>query len=423
MRTHYSKDVNAKLKGKTVEVAGWVQTVRQHGKIWFVKVRDREGTIQVTLPKGKGPDKLFDIAADGTPESVISAKGTVQITGDVVEVIPSEINLLSKAEVPLPLDISGKIDSELDTRLTTRFMDLRQTKIKAIFMVRDAVTTGIRDYLENQGFIEIHTPKIVTAGTEGGATLFPIKYFGQEAYLSQSPQLFKQMMMATGFDKAYEIAPYFRAEKSATTRHVAEFTQLDIELAFIDSQEDIMKLTEKMLVHTIEHVKKTASEYLDILEIKLNKPKTPFARVTYEKAQQITEKKKIDTEAEKKLGDIMAKKGHEFCYITDYPLGEKPFYSMKKDAKHSHTFDLEYKGLELASGGQREHRYKELVENIKADKLNPKDFDFYLGAFKYGMPPHGGLGFGIDRFVKQMLNLPNIREAVLFPRDLKRLKP
>lgn len=432
MRTHYSQDITSKIKGKTVEVAGWVQTVRQHGSIFFIKVRDREGLVQVTLPKGKVPDKLFSIAKSLTPETVISAKGTVVLNGNIVEVIPTSIEVLNKAEVPLPLDISGKINSELDTRLNTRFMDLRQTKTKAIFMVRDAVTTGIREYLEDNGFIEIHTPKIVKAGTEGGATLFPIKYFGEAAYLSQSPQLFKQMVMATGFDRVYEIGPYFRAEKSATTRHVAEFTQLDIEIAFIDSQEDVFDLTEKMLVYTVDHIRKNASDFLDNLNIKLDRPKTPFPRVKYTEAVKMLAKKgkkipqdsDIDTKGEKILGEIMAQKGYDIYFITEYPAKEKPFYIMKKqDGKYSYSFDLDYKGLEIASGGQREHRYKEVEANIKNQGLKGKDFTFYLNSFRYGMPPHGGFGMGIDRVIKQMLNLENIRETVLFPRDLKRVTP
>lgn len=433
IRTHYSGEIKKKDFGKKVTIAGWVQHVRALGNIAFIKVRDREGLTQVVVSKD---NKNFSLLKDLTPESVVAVTGEVKKSEQAhggFEIIPKKIDVLSKAGVPLPMDISGKIESELDTRLNARFMDLRQTNTKAIFMIRDSVLTGIREYSEDMGFIEIHTPKIVSAGAEGGATLFPLTYFEKRAYLSQSPQLFKQTMMSTGFDKIYEIAPYFRAEPSATTRHVAEFTQWDAEISFIESQEDVLKFLERAMAYSIDHVKKHCGEYLEILGVDLKTPKTNFPRITYLEALKMLEKENkkiprgadIDSEGEKIIGKIMEKKGHVMYYIIEYPSEERPFYTMEKDEdpEFSHSFDIGYKGLELASGGQREHRYDHLVKRIKEKGLNPADFDFYLSSFQYGMPSHGGFGLGIDRLVQKMLSLPNIREAILFPRDLKRLTP
>lgn len=259
IRTHYSKEISAKMDGKKVTVAGWVKHHRVLGSIQFLHLRDREGVVQITIPKGKVSASIFLVTKELSPESVVAVTGYVKKSKESLngfEIIPKNIEILNKAEVPLPLDISGKIDSELETRLNARFMDLRNPKVKSIFFVRDAVLSGIREFCEKEGFIEIHTPKIVSAGAEGGATLFPVKYFGTEAFLSQSPQLFKQTMMATGFDKIYEIAPYFRAERSATTRHIAEFTQWDAEISFVDSMEDILQFLENGMLYTINHVKK-----------------------------------------------------------------------------------------------------------------------------------------------------------------------
>jgi aspartyl-tRNA synthetase len=331
--------------------------------------------------------------------------------------------------VPLPLDISGKIVSELDTRLGSRFMDLRQPKIKAIFMVRDHIAAAIHDFMDKEGFIEIHTPRIVAEGVEGGTTLFPVEYFGRKAFLAQSPQLFKQIMMATGFDRVYEVGQYFRAEESATTRHLAQFTGWDGETAFIDSYKDVCSLIERGICHIFTHVKKHSKPFLEILGIEPEMPKTPFPYLTHDECNKLLGKKKgteIGTEAEKKLGEIVKEEfEHDFFFITEFPVSLKKeiFYIMRKDKEYTTSFDLEYKGCELITGNQREHRYEILMNQIKEAGLKPESFEFYLKAFKYGMPPHGGFGFGIDRFTQKFLDLPNIREAVLFPRDKFRLVP
>ncbi len=415
------------MDGEKVTIAGWVQNIRVLGSIVFLKVRDKEGVSQVTITKD---NPNFSMVKDITPESVVAVTGVVRKSEKAQngwELIPEEIKVLSKAEVPLPLDISGKIESEFETRLNARFMDLRNPRVAAVFAIRDCVTTAIRNYAESKGFIEVHTPKIVGAGAEGGALLFPVDYFGKKAFLSQSPQLYKQMIMATGFDKVYEIAPYFRAEKSDTSRHVAEFIMLDVEMAFIESQEDVMKFLEEGIKRVFEHVKKHREEELSILGIELEVPKLPFPRITYSEAVEklgLKQGQEIGTEEEKKLGKIIEEeKGTGLYFITLFPEEEKPFYIMEAGDGLSYSFDLELGGEEIASGGQREHRYDELVKRIKKKGLKPENFAFYLNAFKYGMPPHGGFGLGVDRLVQKMLGLPNIREVVLHPRDLKRVLP
>ena len=426
IRTHYFNEVNEKTFGKEIVLAGWVNSVRVLGKIAFIKLRDRTGISQITIPSS---NSSFELVKTITPESVLAVKGLVKkndksLTG--WELVPSEIKILNKAETPLPLDISGKIESELETRLSNRFMDLRQEKVKSIFLIRDGVLTALRNYSESKGFVEVHTPKIVGSGAEGGATLFEVDYFGKKAFLSQSPQLYKQELMATGFDKVYEIGNYFRAEKSDTSRHVAEFTMWDVELAFIDSQEDVMNFLERAIISVYDYVKKNYEKELGILGIDLKVPKTPFPRLSYSEAVDLLGKKQgdeIGTDDEKKLGVIMKEKGFDLFFITSFPEEEKPFYIMEGGEGYSYSFDLEQDGQELTSGGQREHRHEVLIERMKKKGLNPNNFKDYLQAFKFGMPPHGGFGLGVDRLVQKMLGINNIREVVLHPRDLKRIKP
>jgi aspartyl-tRNA synthetase len=279
----------------------------------------------------------------------------------------------------------------------------------------------------------VQTPKLAGAGAEGGATLFETTYFGRKAFLSQSPQLYKQMLMSTGLDRVYEIAPAFRAEPSDTVRHVTEFTSFDGEVAWIEHQEDVFAILEGAVAHAIEHLRRDAKAELERLHADPKVPKLPLKRLPYAEAlellrgqgKRVRDGDDIDTEAEKRIGQAMAEEGHELYFLTEYPTAIKPFYIMAKrdEPEYSFSFDLEYKGDEMASGGQREHRFDMLEQRMREKGLDPEDFDFYTKAFRYGMPPHGGWGFGVDRFVQKLLDLPNIREAILFPRDRVRLVP
>lgn len=435
MRTHYSKEITPALAGKAVSVAGWVQEIRDFGGLKFLIIRDRTGTTQVTINKKKAPAGVVSVSEGIGKEYVISVSGTVKEMKQApngVELIPESISVISAAESPLPMELT-KVVSDLDTRLTSRFIDLRRPEVMSIFFAKTCALTAVREAMDSHRFVEIQTPKIVAAGAEGGATLFPITYFEREAFLAQSPQLFKQSLMSTGLDRVYEIGPSFRAEESDTTRHISEFWQWDAEMAFINSYEDVMNVLEDGVARAIAHVKKDAKPYLDIMGVDLRVPKTPFRRIEYDEALEILKDKgkkiewgdDIDTEGEKAIGGFVAEEYEEELYfITHYPEKIKPFYiHVDDDKRYCSAFDLEYRGLEIASGGQREHDYEKLTGRMRKFGLDLDSFDFYLKAFRYGMPPHGGWGFGLDRFVQQMLGLKNVREVILFPRDRKRLVP
>jgi nondiscriminating aspartyl-tRNA synthetase len=434
----YSKDITPALFGQQVTVGGWVQDLRNLGGISFLQLRDRDGVIQVTILK-KRSKELFDLVASLPRESVLLVTGTVKESKEAragFEVLPDKIVVLNKAETPLPLGVIDKVGADLDTRLNNRFLDLRKEDIRAIFQIEAKAIEGIRGFLVSEGFVEVSTPKIVAAGAEGGSTLFPIKYFDRSAYLAQSPQLYKQNLMSTGLDRIYEIAHAYRAEASDTIRHIAEFISLDVEMAFIESSEDVMAVAEGIVVSSLEYVRDRAKVELQKLGITIGQPMTPFPRVKYKEAVEIVKAAglriehgdDLGTEGEKALGEVMKReKNCELYFITEFPTSLKrgTFYAKRSDEDPETTgyFDLDYKGQEIVSGGQREHRYNVLVEQMRENNLNLESFDFYLKAFRFGMPPHGGFGFGVERYVQKMLDLPNIREAVLYPRDRSRLVP
>ena len=434
----YSNEIDSASFGKQVTVGGWVQDLRNLGGISFLQLRDRTGVIQVTNLKKKNKE-LFDLAASIPRESVVLVTGIVKESKEAragFEILPDKIEILSKADAPLPLGVIDKVGADLDTRLNNRFMDVRKEDVRAIFQIKAKTIEGIRRYLISEGFVEVSTPKIVAAGAEGGSTLFPIKYFDRNAYLAQSPQLYKQNLMASGLDRIFEIAPAYRAEASDTIRHIAEFMSLDVELAFIRSSEDVMAVAEGIVVKSIEHLREHAKGELAKLGRTLDIPPTPFPRVKYRDAVEMVraEGLKIEqgddlgTEGEKALGEVMKReKNCELYFITEFPTSLKrgTFYAMRRDDDPETTgyFDLDYRGQEIVSGGQREHRYDVLTEQMRENNLNLESFDFYLKAFRFGMPPHGGFGFGVERYVQKMLDLPNVREAVLYPRDRSRLVP
>jgi len=431
-RTHYSKDVSSKDYGKNITVAGWIEDIRNIGSIGFIILRDRKGTLQVTVFKKENAE-LFDKMVNMSRESVVSVNGLCKESKQArngYEVIPKEFEILSVAETPLPLGVVDKIDSELETRLDNRFIDLRKSEIQAIFKIRNAVINEAHEYLKSNNFIEIHTPNIIASSSEGGTDVFKLKYFEKEAFLAQSPQLYKQMMMATGFDRVYEIAWYFRAEEHNTRRHLNESTAIDLEMAFIKDEEDVMKILEG-LVHNMWKKAGECKDELEVLCKKINAPKLPFKRVKYDDVVKILNKngsgikwgEDLGAEDEKLFGDIMNKEGHEFYFITKYPIAAKPFYTMPEEDKYSRGFDLECRGVEISSGSQRIHDVNLLKKRIEECNLNYKEFESYLKAFRYGMPPHGGFGFGVERFLMELLDIKNIRECILFPRDRTRLIP
>lgn len=429
-----SKNVTQEDFGTKREFSGWVQDTRILGGISFLILRDRYGTLQIVAPKKRVSPEVYDIITSIPRESVIRVVGEVKESKQAQkgwEVLPSKIEVLSKASSPLPMGVVDKVNVELDTRFNHRYMDLRRPEIRAIFEIKSMMLEAIDEYMHEKGFVEVFTPKIVASGAEGGATLFPIRYFDRQAYLAQSPQLYKQMLMSTGFDRVFEIAPAFRAEPSDTVRHVSEFISFDGEVAFIKSQRDVLDIIEGCMQHVIRFIIENGSDQLSSLNREVKLPREPYPVLTYTDAldilssngKEIPEGEDIDTEGEKILGEIMKEKGYEMYWIIEYPEETKPFYIMEKEEGLSHSFDLEYKGQEISSGGQREHRYEHLIKRMEKKGLKPENFEFYLNAFRYGMPPHGGWGIGIERVLQMMLDLPNIREAILFPRDRNRLVP
>jgi len=431
-RTHYSKDVKESDHGKKISVAGWVEDIRNIGSIAFIIIRDRKGTLQVTALKKEHPE-IFKKITDIPRESVISVMGLCQKSPKArngYEVLPEEFEILSESATPLPLGVVDKIESDLDTRLDNRFIDLRKQDIQAIFKIRSEIIDSIHEYMRSKDFLEIHTSNINASSSEGGTEVFNFKYFEKDVFLAQSPQLYKQMMMATGFDGVYEIAWYFRAEEHNTRRHLNESTAVDVEMAFINSEEEVMRILEG-LVYSMWKRGASCKDELKVLGKEINVPKLPFPRLKYDdvikklnsNGSEISWGEDLGSEDEKLLGDIMKKDGFDFYFITKYPIEAKPFYTMPEGEKLSRGFDLECKGVELASGSQRIHNVDLLKERIKKCGMNPDDFESYLKGFRYGMPPHGGFGFGIERFIMELLDIKNIRECILFPRDRNRITP
>ena len=420
---------------REVAVQGWVQDVRNLGGISFVILRDKHGVLQIAVPKKKVPPEIFDELTSVSRESVVRISGIVKESNQAkmgFEIVPTSVEVLSRAASPLPLGVVDKVGVEIETRYNNRFMDLRKADVRAVFEIKSMVLDLIDEYLRNEGFVEVFTPKIVASGAEGGASLFEIKYFDKIAYLAQSPQLYKQMLMSTGLDRVYEIGPAFRAEPSDTIRHVSEFISYDGEMAFVSSQRDVMDTIEGCMLHIIKGIMERGSKHLEVLGTAVTLPRSPFPVLTYSNAVEklisegrpMKEGEDLGTEDEKALGEFMRSKGYDMYWIVEYPEASKPFYIMEKDGTpFSHSFDLDYLGQEIASGGQREHRYDMLISRMEKKGLDVSSFKFYLDAFMYGMPPHGGWGLGLERLVQKMLGLPNVREAILFPRDRNRLTP
>ena len=419
----------------TVSVGGWVQDVRNLGGISFITMRDRDGTYQVTMPKKKIDPELFAMLTGLSRETVVRIEGEVKESNQTAtgwEIIPSAAEVISAAAVPLPLGVVDKVNVEMDTRLNHRFMDLRKPEVRAIFELKSIMVELIEEAVRSNGFRQVYTPKIGAAGAEGGAELFRVQYFDRPAYLAQSPQLYKQILMSTGLDRVFEIGPAFRAEQSNTNRHVTEFISFDGEMSWIENEEEVMAMIEEVIDHVLRGLKERGAKQLEVLGKEINVPARPYPILTYSECLSIVQEAglplkegdDLGTEGEKIVGERMAEKGCDLYFIAEYPEEAKPFYIMEKDGTpYSFSFDLDYKGQEICSGGQREHRYDVLVARMQKKGLDPEDFEFYLEAFRYGMPPHGGWGIGMERLLVKALDLPNIREAILFPRDPARLTP
>ena len=381
-RTHYTSEIKPDMDGEEVTLFGWVHTIRDLGGIKFILLADREGIIQLTIPVKKVDPHLLEKAERLRKQFIIGVKGRVKAFEKAqggVEIVPSEIRILGRAEHPLDLDPTGKIPAELDVRLNARILDLRRPESLAIFRINHHVLRAIRDFLEGEGYLEVQTPKIIATATEGGAALFPVLYFDREAFLAQSPQLYKEQLTAV-FDKVYEIASYFRAEESRTTRHVAEFVSVDIEAAFA-TIDDVMELLERMIVYVLAYVKAKCERELETLKVELRVPELPFKRYTYdevlkllaERGMRIPWGEDIPTPGLRLLGELNPE---TYYFIVDWPTSSKPFYIKPKDSnpKICEAFDLMYGFIELASGGTRIHDKGLLVERLKGQGVSPEGF-------------------------------------------------
>ncbi|MCA1915336.1 aspartate--tRNA(Asn) ligase [Methanospirillum hungatei] len=417
----------------SAEVIGWAHEIRDLGGLAFLLIRDRTGIIQVTVPKKKVAPEIAETIRAISRESVVRVTGMVKPEGKAPggrELIPDAIEIVSLSATPLPLDVAEKVPAELDTRLDNRFLDARRPRVSAIFKIRNAVQHATRNFFFDNGFIEINTSKIVAAATEGGTELFPIAYFEKEAFLNQSPQLYKQMMMAAGFEKVYEIGPIFRAEEHNTTKHLNEATSIDIEVSFTDHI-GVMQTLEDLVRDIYQFVDKTCSDAIADLGLdSFAVPEKGFPRLPYSEAIEIASAKceediaygdDIGTAAERAIGEEMGR----MYFIVDWPSSIRPYYAMpyENDPEICKAFDMMHPRMELSSGAQRVHQHDLLVEQIAKKGLNPENFEFYLNPFRFGMPPHAGWGLGAERLVTTMLGLPNVREAVLFPRDRHRVVP
>jgi len=429
-RTHYSTDVKPELDGEDVTIMGWVRDIRDLGGIRFVVLQDKEGIVQVTVPHGKVSKDVLRKAEALQRQYSIGVRGTVkrmeQAPGGA-EVIPSEIRVLGEAKHPLPLDVAGRTPANIDVRLDARVLDLRRDENRAIFRIRHVTLESIRQFLSKRGFLEVHTPKIIATATEGGTAMFPVAYFGREAFLAQSPQLYKEQL-TMDFEKVYEIGPIFRAEESHTRRHLSEIIMIDIEEAYTTA-EDVMATLEEVTQHVYMAVKEGCQRELQVLKHRVEAPKAPFERFTYGRILQelegegvhVTWGEDIPTEAYRTLGKLHP----GFYFVTDWPTASKPFYIKPKDGdpKVSEGFDLMWSWIEIASGGARVHSKDLLIRRMKEQGLNPESFRYHLSAFDYGMPPHAGWAVGLERLTMALTGKQNIREVVLFPRDRFRLTP
>ncbi|MCK4634635.1 MAG: aspartate--tRNA(Asn) ligase [Candidatus Aenigmarchaeota archaeon] len=436
MKRIFTKDVPNK-EGTKVMLAGWIRKIRGSDNLRFIILRDMTGELQIILKKGSVKEELLESTKDLTEESVISVEGTVKINEQApggLEIIPDKLVVLSKASVPLPIDFSGKVDTGLDKRLDWRCIDLRNPKRAAIIKIQSKFVEGVQEFLSKNDFIFLFTPCIMSGASEGGSEVFPIKYFDKKAFLRQDPQLHRQLAIAAGFDKIVDIGPSWRAELSHTTRHLCEHRGIAVEIGFLKDETDTMRLEEDVIIAGLNRIKKDCKNELEKIGKKIRIPDTPFPEIRFPEIYDILEKlgKKIefgkdyDTEGEKLLGDYVKKKfGSDFFFVNRFPFAEKPFYVMKVDEEPqwARSVDLIFKGVEQSSGGQREHRYEKIVRQIKEKGLDMNTFKWFVEFFKYGVPPHGGFNLGIERFIMQLLDLDNIREVVLFPRDPERLVP
>ena len=427
--------------GRVVRVYGWVRAIRDQKRIQFVMVRDHTGVAQATVERAETKAAINQAITTLTRESAVTIEGRV-VDNPVVrtgglEILIDRLTVESLAEPLLPLDPSAAVEQNPEVRANWRYLDLRRPENLLIFQVQTAAEHAMREYWVREGFVEIHSPKLMGSPSESGAELFSLEYFGRPAYLAQSPQFYKQMAMAAGFDRVFEIAPVFRADPSFTTRHSTEFTGLDMEMSWIESHEDVMGFEERWLQYTLERVQAQFGEAVrESLGVEIVVPEVPFPRVSMAEAQRLVVERghrlppertgDLDATGERLVSEhVQERHGHEFVFVTDYPAEVRAFYHMRYlEPPHlTKSFDLLWKGIEITTGAQREHRSDVLAAQARERGLNLEPIQFYLDFFRYGCPPHGGFGAGLARMLMVMLGLDNLREATYLFRGPTRLQP
>ena len=424
---------------KEIEISGFVENIRNIKWVQFLVLRDSTDKVQVTIEKSdENNAPMVELVNNLTVESTIKVTGTLKKNENVrlrgMEFIPTKIEVTSTSDAELPINIHDKDAQLLDQRLDYRWLDLRNEYNFNIFKIQSDMVKFMREFMYSRDFTEIHTPKLIGAASESGADVFEVKYFDRKAYLAQSPQFYKQMAIASGYDKVFEVAPVFRAENSNTSRHTTEFTGFDVEFAYIDSYRDVMDLEEELLTYTLEKLNEKYGELVKKLydkEIVVPKEKFPRVKLTdlydelekrYDYKVDESEKTDLTTEAERlSYRYAMDEFNSEFIFVTDFPKEKRAFYHMRKDDVPE-GYDLIYRGVEITTGAEREHRYDVLVKQAKEKGLD-KDVEFYLEFFKYGCPPHGGFGLGVDRLTMLVLGLPSVKESMLIFRGPNRLNP
>jgi nondiscriminating aspartyl-tRNA synthetase len=424
------------LISERVRLRGWVQALRDQKRVQFIVLRDETGLAQVVLAKADPPSELNERVSALTVESAVTIVGSVAADERVnlggLELKLQELDVDSLAEPEMPI----AADSALDKRIDWRYLDLRRPDRKLIFEVQTTVERAMREFWQKERFIEIHTPKLMGSASESGAELFKAEYFDRTAYLAQSPQFYKQMAMAAGFGKVFEVGPVFRANPSFTSRHDTEFTSVDVEISWIDSHDDVMSFEERWLAHVLAVVKELHGEQIaQTFGTALVVPEVPFPRITLDDAKELLREAghdappaghDLDPPSERALSAIVsARDGHEFTFVTDYPTSVRPFYHMRYEDRPTVTksFDLLWRGIELTTGAQREHRYDKLLAQAEEKKVDVGPIQYYLDFFRFGAPPHGGFGFGLTRLLMQMLGQENVREVTFLYRGPHRLEP
>jgi aspartyl-tRNA synthetase len=434
-RTHYTNEIENE-KGNVV-LAGWVHDVKELARIRFVWLRDRGGIAQITISKSEANPEVIKVSEALGKEDVIAVEGTVvekRVAKVGSEITPSRLELITKAQAAAPLDMSGKIDSNLDARLDWRVIDLRRPENSAIFQIQSKLAEGMVEYLNEKGYLQVFTPCLLGGTSEGGAEVFKLDYFGKEAFLRQDPQLHRQLCIAAGLDKIYDLGPNWRAELSHTTQHLCEHRGMAVEFGFMADERDMMMVEQEVTIAALKRVEKDCTRELALLNVALHMPRTPFPEMRYPEIYQILEEhgKKvpygsdIGKDGESILSKhVLEREKAEAFFINRYPSKVKPFYVMRVDEEPqwARSVDFLYRGIEQSSGGQREHRYEKVIQQMKEQNISQEGMKWFTEPFKFGVPPHGGFCLGIERLTMALLDKENIRETTLFPRTPERLLP